>query len=103
MVGMNEPTIAQRIEHRRRDEVHVCFRPGCGDRARTVLYVTGPLMIANQRLDEGDWVDPCWPHYEELQIAAKAIPGPLPIPHSLIEGAFADWRALALLWIAPPI
>jgi hypothetical protein len=74
MVGMDEPTIAQRIEHRRLDEVHDCFRPGCPERARSTFYVSGPIMIARQVLNEGDWLDLCWPHYEELKIAANAIP-----------------------------
>lgn len=67
---MNEPTIAQRIEHRRH-EAHRCIRPGCGDSARAAYYVERPMRLAGRDLVPGDFVDLCWPHAHELYRAAN--------------------------------
>jgi hypothetical protein len=74
------PTIAERLEHRRHDEAHDCVRPGCGKRARTALHVYAPLRLAGRDWMPGEFVDLCWPHYDELYRAAtqaETLGGPL--------------------------
>lgn len=70
---MTEPTIGERIEHRTKDEIHECARPGCGNRARVAFYVTGTMRLAGRDYAPGEFVDLCPDHDLELRrVAAEA-------------------------------
>lgn len=88
-----EPTIAQRIEHRRLDEVHECIRPGCGRRAQTAYYVHAATRIAGRDMGVGDFVDLCPEHNLELTRAAQdaialGFHGPFHRVAKLVEAEF---------------
>lgn len=70
---MPNRSIAERIEHRRHDEVHECMVPQCSERARVALYVDGSCRLAGRDWVKGEFVDLCPGHDHELRrVAAEA-------------------------------
>lgn len=94
-----EVTIAQRIEHRRLDEVHTCIRPGCSNRAQVAYYVHAPTRLAGRNLLVGDFVDLCLEHDQELTNAAHEAQalgygGPFHGVARLVDAEFGETNPL---------
>jgi hypothetical protein len=66
---VTKPSIVQRIEHRRLDEVHDCVVPTCRQRARVAYHVDAPMRLAGKDWVPGDFIDLCAPHDHELRTA----------------------------------
>lgn len=92
---MEAPSIAQRIEHRRKDEIHPCIRPGCGRQARTAMHVDSPMRLGGRDFMPGEFVDLCWGDYDELHRAvsdalAMGFGGPFARTAALLAEAEPD-------------
>jgi hypothetical protein len=55
-------TDGERLEHRRRDEIHDCVVLGCGERARAAYLAAADGELAGFAWRTGDFIDLCWPH-----------------------------------------
>lgn len=66
---MNDPTLSQRLDHRRLDEVHDCITPGCGQRAATAFAAAEEGPLGGRWWREGDMIDLCAPHANDVHNA----------------------------------
>lgn len=85
-----EPTIGERIEHRRLDEIHQCIRPGCSRRAKVALHVDRETRLAGQDFVPGEFVDLCPEDYGELLRAVVDAEARGDVPNPLDR--FREWR-----------
>jgi len=70
---VTEPTLAQRLEHRRLDEVHPCFRPDCGQRAETAFHIDDEFALAGRWWRRGEWLDLCAADADEMRRVATEV------------------------------
>ncbi|MEV7013246.1 hypothetical protein [Streptosporangium sp. NPDC051022] len=71
---------AQRIERRRRDEIHDCVVPGCGTRAVEAFMVREYGRLAGRDWKPGEMIDLCGAHSHDVRQAEH-------LPHDQI----AEW------------
>ncbi|MEV4382033.1 hypothetical protein [Streptosporangium sp. NPDC049644] len=60
---------SERVEHRRRDEVHDCVVPECGTRAVEAFMANEGGHLAGRDRKPGDLVDLCAPHAHDVRQA----------------------------------
>jgi len=60
---------AERIEHRRHDEVHDCVVPECGTRAVEAFMANEHGHLARRDWKPGDFIDLCAPHAHDVRQA----------------------------------
>lgn len=68
---MDKPSIVDRLEHRRLDEIHDCVVPSCRERAGCAFHVDAPLRLAGRDWTTGEIVDLCPGHAHELRVAVS--------------------------------